>query len=304
MTAAAQDYPLTTLPLSALIETRHDVIRHSAPGVPGGVALPGLRTGPRRGQGLEFIDLRQYNEGDDVRHIDWNVTARTNQPYTRLYREEIENTTTVIVDLREHMYTGSTVLRSVRAGLQAARMLWQASHAGDRVAAMTVTDERILETRPVAGRRGVLSACELISEQFAIKTNNLSLPLQHLLLRLTRSARQSGRYVVFSGFDVLGEAWQPRLDAVGVSGRVTGVMTIDRLEHKSLPGGRYTYHDHRGQTSTAIINRSDRAEISQQLSDNISSIRKSFRLSSVPLIIDDIHAPYADTLLSLLHGKS
>jgi len=71
-------HPLTgtTLTLQSLIDARYDINRNLSSTSKGGTRFPGQRTAQRRGQGMEFIDLRQYNQGDDVRHIDWNVTAR------------------------------------------------------------------------------------------------------------------------------------------------------------------------------------------------------------------------------------
>ncbi len=305
MRHAETAYPRTELPLSALIDTRHDVLKQLPPSLVGGVALPGLRTGPKRGQGLEFIDLRQYNDGDDVRHIDWNVTARSNQPYTRLYREEKENTTSVVLDFRRHMHTGSSVLRSVRAGLQAARMLWQSVAAGDRVAAIVVTDHAMTETRPVAGRKGALSACELIADAFTPDHPARSTtPLQALLPRISQHARQSGRYIIFSGFDALGEAWQPRLNAVGAAQRTTGVLVIDRLEHNALPTGRYHYKsgDKNNKESTATIDRHAATALESELANGIDRIHDSFYLSGVPLVTDHTEAFYEDTIMKLLRG--
>jgi len=76
-----------SLSLQTMIYARFDVIRRQSSSPIGRSDFPGQRTGTRRGQGLEFIDLRQYSPSDDVRHIDWNVTARSNEAYTRLYRD-------------------------------------------------------------------------------------------------------------------------------------------------------------------------------------------------------------------------
>ena len=153
--------PRVSLSLQALIDARHDVIRHRSTSVIGRSDFPGQRTGKRRGQGLEFIDLRQYNPADNIRHIDWNVTARSNEPYTRLFREEREHISTVVVDLRPLMFTGSEQLRSVSAALSAAQVLWQANESGDRCSAMVIHAFGIQQCRPMAGNKGVLRACLL-----------------------------------------------------------------------------------------------------------------------------------------------
>ena len=144
------------LPLQALIDTRYDIQKSHSGNHTGGREFPGQKLAQRRGQGVEFLDLRQYVDGDDVRHIDWNVTARTNEPYTRLYRQEKEQSTVVIVDLRSVMFTGSECLRAVAAGRLAAATLWQAAHEGDRCASLVINSNGIQASRPLPGNNGVL----------------------------------------------------------------------------------------------------------------------------------------------------
>jgi len=251
----------TSLTLQSLIDARHDVHHHHSTASSTGTRFPGQRAAQRRGQGLEFIDLRQYNPGDDVRHIDWNVTARSNEPYTRLFREEREQITTVIVDIRPLMFTGSDCLRSVYAGQLAARTLWQACEQGDRCAALVISANGLTSSKPGAGKAGVLRALELITRDFAatndyIHTGNKSVdqpPLLSDTLAFThQNRRASGRYILFSGMDTEDDSqWAELLPVTAMSAQLKAVLILDRLEQEILPAGHYRYQSHRG---TAVTN--------------------------------------------------
>lgn len=81
---------------------------------------------PSRSPGLTFRDLRAYQAGDDVRHIDWRVTARLGRPYTRLYSEEQDHAHWLVIDLSPAMYFGSTLQLKARLACElAAALIWQ-----------------------------------------------------------------------------------------------------------------------------------------------------------------------------------
>ena len=158
----------TTLELPRLLDQRHadGSERHAA--LIGSGAWHGPFHGPRRGQGLDFDDLRPYAAGDDVRHVDWKTSARRAALHTRLYREEKEHVVTIALDLRSSMYTGSTTLRAVEAGLLAARLLWRASAGGSRTSVAALHESALSLSRPASGERGALSGCRVIADTFAL----------------------------------------------------------------------------------------------------------------------------------------
>ncbi len=181
--------------------------------------------------------------------------------------------------------------------------LWQSLAGGDRIGAIVCTDHEITETRPLTGRKGALSACELIADKFKAQSNaTTTMPLHELLLRLNRHTRQSGRYVVFSGFDERGEAWQQRLNTLGAAQRTTGVITLDRMEHIALPAGRYHYRDRQQLEASTSIDRRTRDTLQQELQVAKKSIKNSFDNAGVPLIVDYTDAPYEHALQDLMRG--
>ena len=111
--------------------------------------LFGRRASHVRGRGLDFEELRGYIAGDDVRSIDWKVTARVRKPYVRVYSEERDRPTMLIVDQRMNMFFGSRVsMKSVTAAEVAALTAWRALHQGDRVGAFVFNEDSIEQIAP------------------------------------------------------------------------------------------------------------------------------------------------------------
>lgn len=287
-----------TLTLQTLIDARHNINRNPDSARISGTRFPGQHNGQRRGQGMEFIDLRQYNEGDDVRYIDWNVTARSNEPYTRLYREERERVTTVIVDLRPMMFTGSDCLRSVSAGLFAACTLWQACEYGDRCAAMVISANGITSTRPHAGKVGLLRSLELIASGFAVTDNHIhkrhaamegigakTTPVLSEALNLINANRSaSSRYILFSGLDTKDDSkWRKLLPATAMTGKLKVVLLLDRLEQELLPAGKYRFQSNRGATAT-VLNKANRNHYAEELQQNLQARSKPVTANGIPLL--------------------
>lgn len=110
-----------------------------------------------KGRGMEFDEVRHYQTGDDVRAIDWRVTARTGKTHTKLFREEIERPVLVATDLSLNMRFGSKLLfKSVQAAHLAALVAWHAKSRGDRIGGLVFADEQHIELKPRSRKAGVL----------------------------------------------------------------------------------------------------------------------------------------------------
>jgi len=292
MTAVTANPPAVDLPLQSLIDIRFHVQQWHSNTSAGGQNSPGQRLTRKRGQGIDFLDLRQYTEGDDVRHIDWNVTARTNEPYTRLYRQEQEQSTTVIVDMRPVMFNGSDCLRSVAAGRLAATALWQAAHSGDRCSSMVISHPGITTSRPQSGNRGVLAALELIATGFEqsaamhkTPTNN-GPQLSDGLDLVTTNKRNNGCYLIFSGFDTAGDtSYDDALLSTAAARQVHAIVLLDKLEQQSLPVGSYRYR-FKGNPGRVTVNNTTSNQltelITRQTGDKISRLNKA-GIDAVPV---------------------
>lgn len=110
-----------------------------------------------RGQGLDFDDFREYQHGDEVRFIDWNVTARMNQPFVRKFREERELSVVIAVDISGSADYGSLSLSKRELAAEAAAVLgFSALNNGDKVGLLIFANEPILFVPPAKGTRHLL----------------------------------------------------------------------------------------------------------------------------------------------------
>lgn len=110
-----------------------------------------------KGRGMEFDEVRHYQTGDDVRAIDWRVTARTGKTHTKLFREEIERPVLIATDLSNAMQFGSQLLyKSVQAAHLASLVAWHAKNRGDRLGGLVFRDEKHIELKPRSRKAGVL----------------------------------------------------------------------------------------------------------------------------------------------------
>ena len=137
-------------------------LRHIARSIPLNAGkIRALQTGqyqsPFKGRGMEFDEARLYQAGDDVRSIDWRVTARTGKPHTKLYREERERAVILCVDYRAPMFFATRgAFKSVIAAKLAGILSWSASHNGDRLGGLIFSETTHQEIRPQRGKLAVL----------------------------------------------------------------------------------------------------------------------------------------------------
>lgn len=128
------------------------------PEQPVGSILSGRYASRLRGRGLNFEEIRRYLPGDDIRTMDWKVTARTRSPHVRVYTEEKDRAVVLIVDQRINMFFGTRdKLKSVTAAELAALGAWRAVDVGDRVGAVVFNDTEIVDVRPQRSQQTVMS---------------------------------------------------------------------------------------------------------------------------------------------------
>src|SRR5918992_1045726 len=115
--------------------------------------LTGRHASRLRGRGLNFEEIRRYLPGDDIRHMDWRVTARTRKPHVRVYSEERDRPVLLVIDQRQNMFFGS------RRAMKSALAAWRILQAGDRVGALVFDDVEVVEFPPsIANSRYYVSS--------------------------------------------------------------------------------------------------------------------------------------------------
>ena len=152
--------------LDQLLQLRHLPIPSARNAVQANSPVSGSFISGKPGQGSEYNDIRSYSSGDDIRHIDWQASARTASLQTRLYVEEKEHRINVICDLRECMFTGSDSLRASRVVLLSAKILWCASHSGSRISPVLLHSDGISTVAPGVGHDAAIRGCTLLSAEY------------------------------------------------------------------------------------------------------------------------------------------
>jgi uncharacterized protein (DUF58 family) len=215
----------------------------------------GGRLSRHRGRGVDFAEVRLYQPGDDVRSIDWRVTARKAKPHTKVYREERERPTLIVVDQSRSMFFGSKVrLKSVAAAECAALLAWQAVDSGDRVGGLVYDDNDEFPFKPFRNARAVVRFLNQITRSntalraapdspsaVASGQRRLSRVLEHLV----RIARNGYRIYLISDFAGFDAADEPQLRRIARHNSVVMVRISDPLEHELPPPDRYTVTDGR-----------------------------------------------------------
>ncbi len=194
------------------------------------------------GRGLDFSELREYQGGDDIRQIDWNVTARTGKPYTKLFTIEREKPYFAVLDLRSNMqFATKCAYKSVIASRMAAILSWTAVLANDRVGGLVFSDERHLEIKPESGRRGLIKLFRAIVELQSDQSGREVNPdvLSDAVSRLVRLSHTGSTIWFFSDFSGFNQRSQSQFASLMKHNEVNAVHLVDNLEFELPPPGLY-----------------------------------------------------------------
>jgi uncharacterized protein (DUF58 family) len=208
----------------------------------------GVQIARFKGRGMEFAEVRPYQPGDDIRSLDWKVTARTGEPYTKLFREERERPVLLAVDLRSPMFFGTHgAFKAVTAAYAASLLAWVAIRAGDRIGGMLFADGAHAELKPVRGRAAVLHFIRTLVAHpawAAWRTSGYrAAALTEGLARLRRVAKPGSLVAVLSDFRGLDGGAELELVALGRHTDVLLIQVYDPIEAQAPPPGRYVVTD-------------------------------------------------------------
>jgi len=197
-----------------------------------------------RGRGMEFDEARPYAPGDDVRSLDWRVTARTGKAHTKLFREERERPVFLSVDLRNPMFFATRgVYKAVLAARLAALVAWSAVQRGDRVGGQIVAEAASEELRPEHGRGAVLRLLQKLTEAAPAPPAAGTGGMDEALSRLSRHARPGSLVFIISDFRGLGAAGETSLIRLRRHCDVALAFLSDPLEESLPQRGRYRFGD-------------------------------------------------------------
>ena len=191
--------------------------------------VSGQAPSPLRGRGMEYAESREYAHGDDARHIDWRLTARSGKPHTKLFQAERERLTLIVADTAPALYFGTRVrFKSVQAARAGAVAAWAAVRDGDRVATLrgSLSEPPV---PPAAGQRGALRVLDALVRWYARPPEDdggLAMALDHA----RRLLRPGSRMLVLADPASIAAVPASRWPSLSVHGEVVVLLLSDPLE--------------------------------------------------------------------------
>lgn len=196
-----------------------------------------------KGRGMEFDEVRMYQAGDDIRSIDWRVTARTGKTHTKLFREERERPVFISVDYRSSMqFATRGVYKSVQAAKLAGLLAWVAERHGDRVGGQIFSDTACRELKPQNGRQAVLHFFNALVKPEVKQT---PIDIEQVIGRLSHHVKPGSLVYIISDFRGINKAIENYLSKLARHCEVIMILVYDPLESHLPERGRYRFTDSR-----------------------------------------------------------
>lgn len=214
--------------LPELVALRRAVLARRPPRR-GRLGVSGQAPSPLRGRGMEYAESRDYARGDDARHIDWKLAARSGRLHTKLFQAERERLTLIVADTAPALYFGTRVrFKSVQAARAGALAAWLALRDGDRLAALRAAADEA-PVPPSAGSRGALRVLDALVRWYArppYDDAGLPVALEHA----QRLLRPGSRLLVLADPASAGEVDAQRWSALAAHNEAVVLLFEDPLE--------------------------------------------------------------------------
>ena len=187
-----------------------------------------------RGRGMDFAEVRNYQAGDEIRHMEWRVTARTGKPHVKIYQEERERPVVLLVDFNPSMIFGTRIaFKSVIAARLASLIAWTVMRQGDRVGGFFFSATEHSEFTPRGRDAGVLpllSALSHYTDQSEIQKTAAPCKLSDALVRMRRVVRPGSILVLISDFYSMDSECEKHLNRLRGHNDVLAYQICDRIE--------------------------------------------------------------------------
>ncbi|MBI4345696.1 MAG: DUF58 domain-containing protein [Elusimicrobia bacterium] len=256
-----------------------------------------------KGRGMEFSEVREYSPGDDIRTLDWNVTARTGRPHVRRYQEERELTAVLACDMSGSQFfgTGAKLKQEVAAEIGAI-LAFAAMRNNDKVGLFLFTEEAELFIPPKKGRRHVLA---LIRDLLAFRPVKRGTAIGPCLDTLNRLLRRRGILFLLSDFQ--DDGYEKTLRQTARKHDLVPILIEDRRETE-FPNLRAWLELEDPETSERLmVNAASPrthallARRAQERRERLESILKSAGLSAIRLKTDE---PYVDPIVRFFNERA
>jgi uncharacterized protein (DUF58 family) len=255
-----------------------------------------------KGRGMTFSEVRQYQFGDDIRAIDWNVTARYNEPYVKVFEEERELTMMLMVDISgsESFGTKNQPKSEIVTEI-AATMAFSATQNNDKIGLILFTDQIELYIPPKKGKSHVLRIIrELIEFQPKSKKTDLSQALKFL------SSTQKKKAIVFVISDfMVDDDYEKTLKIAGKKHDITGVRVYDIREEKMPNIGMVEMEDAETGEVLVVNTGSKKARLSyeKQYQDKVNYFKDIFSKCGSGTVNTRVDESYVTKLLGYFKSR-
>ena len=257
-----------------------------------------------RGRGMDFDQVRIYQPGDDVRSIDWRVTARTQVPHTKIFSEERERPILVISDLRSPMFFGSQRLKSVVACEISAALAWAGLAANDRAGGLVFGPQQQVDIKSRRSHHAVLQFIHALHEYSAqlIEPQTDRYSLADILEESRQFILPGSTVFIVSDFHDLDNNCERHLFELARHGNLNFCHVYDDIETELPPPSLYAVTDGQHQTMLDSSNTQLRQRFVDAFSQRSQHLRKlSEQLSAGLLLFNS-----SDSVMSVLaraYGK-
>ena len=256
------------------------------------LGMSGSHISKHKGRGVDFEEFRAYQPGDDIRQIDWRVTARTGRPFTKVFREERERPVIIGIDQSHNMFFGSQVaFKSVVAAEAAAIICWTTVDNGDRVGGVVFTDTRQELVKPRRSKRSALRFLDILAqlnqELVQHHTDVVATDTNYLLKALEqmyRITRPGSNVYLISDFQAFNDDCRHYLHQLSIHNSVTCIFVYDALEENLPLPGVYSITDGHARSTINTYRKSVRSLYHEQFEDRLDMLQREFSRMKVPLI--------------------
>jgi uncharacterized protein (DUF58 family) len=246
-----------------------------------------------RGQGIEFAEVRAYQQGDDFRAIDWNVSARMGSPYVKTFEEERELTLMLVVDRSGSVEFGRPFTKSAMAVEVAAVLALAAARQNDRVGAVIFSGGIDHVVPPAKGRSHVL---RVIRDLLAFEPQDQRTNIKAALAYVSRLLRHRSIIVILSDFRARG--WEEQLGSLAVKHEVVAI-TVDDLRESQLPKSGWIEFQDAESGKRMLVDTSNRStRLGLQIGSEESRLarKRALKQAGVDHIELQTDRPYAEPL--------
>ncbi|MGV6852357.1 MAG: DUF58 domain-containing protein [bacterium] len=240
-----------------------------------------------RGRGVDYMESRHYLPGDDIRNMDWRVTARTGKAYTKVFQEERERPVILLLDCNASMFFATRgSFKSVQAARLAALLGWITTTRGDRIGALAFHGEKHSELRPAGGRRGAMRLVRQLTQWYNNQPEKPSFSgMGNALARLRSVARPGSLVVVISDFYAMDNSTERHLMRLRHHNDMVFFAVNDPIEQNTPEAASYHLTDGSGQFGSIDLTRTNARQIwREQLIQRFSEVEKLALKVRAPLI--------------------